>query len=73
VIDHPMNRETFDTWVETQLAPTLRKGDVVILDNLASHKSAKRLSSGSAAPGSSSCRPTAPISIQSKWPSPSLP
>jgi transposase len=41
VIDHPMNRETFDTWVETQLAPTLRKGDVVILDNLASHKSAK--------------------------------
>ncbi len=41
VIDHPMNRETYDTYVETQLAPTLRKGDVVILDNLASHKSAK--------------------------------
>jgi transposase len=41
VIDHPMNRETFDTHIETQLAPTLRKGDVVILDNLASHKSAK--------------------------------
>jgi transposase len=41
VIDHPMNRETFDTYVETQLAPTLHKGDVVILDNLASHKSAK--------------------------------
>jgi transposase len=41
VIDHPMNRETFDTYVETQLAPTLRKGDVVILDNLSSHKSAK--------------------------------
>jgi hypothetical protein len=29
VIDHPMNRETFDTYVETQLAPTLRQGDVV--------------------------------------------
>ena len=71
VIDHPMNRETFDTYVETQLAPTLRKGDVVILDNLASHKSAKpRPSSGSVAPGSSSCRPTVPISIRSKWPSP---
>jgi transposase len=41
VIDHPMNRETFDTYVETQLAPTLRRGDVVILDNLASHKSVK--------------------------------
>ena len=43
VIDHPMNRETFDTYVETQLAPTLclDRGDVVILDNLASHKSPK--------------------------------
>lgn len=41
VIDHPMNREIFDTYVETQLAPTLRQGDVVILDNLSSHKSAK--------------------------------
>jgi hypothetical protein len=34
-----MNRATFNTYVETQLAPTLRKGDVVILDNLSSHKS----------------------------------
>ena len=29
------------TYIETQLAPTLRKGDVVILDNLAVHKSEK--------------------------------
>jgi transposase len=36
-----MNTETFDIYVETQLAPTLQKGDVVILDNLSSHKSAK--------------------------------
>lgn len=28
-------------YVETQLAPTLNKGDVVILDNLSSHKSKK--------------------------------
>lgn len=41
VIDQPMNRKIFDTYVETQLAPTLQPGDVVILDNLASHKSAK--------------------------------
>ena len=40
VIDGTMNRNTFDTYIETQLAPTLRKGDVVILDNLPSHKSA---------------------------------
>lgn len=36
-----MNRRTFETYVETQLAPTLRPGDVVILDNLSSHKSEK--------------------------------
>ena len=41
VIDQPMNRQIFDTYVETQLAPTLQPGDVVILDNLPSHKSAK--------------------------------
>jgi transposase len=34
-----MNRRIFETYVETQLAPTLAKGDVVILDNLAAHKS----------------------------------
>jgi transposase len=39
VVDQPMNRRIFDTWVETQLAPTLCKGDVVILDNLSAHKS----------------------------------
>lgn len=39
VIDGPMNRSVFETWVETQLAPTLGKGDVVILDNLPAHKS----------------------------------
>lgn len=41
VIDCPMNRATFETYVETQLAPTLNPGDVVILDNLSSHKSEK--------------------------------
>lgn len=41
IIDKAMNRVAFDTYVETQLAPTLRPGDVVILDNLAVHKSAK--------------------------------
>jgi transposase len=40
VIDGPMNRVIFETYIETQLAPTLKPGDVVILDNLSSHKSA---------------------------------
>lgn len=39
VIDRPMNRTAFETYVETQLAPTLEPGDIVILDNLSSHKS----------------------------------
>ena len=39
VVDRPMNRRIFETYVETQLAPTLQKGDVVILDNLRAHKS----------------------------------
>lgn len=41
IIDRPMNRKIFETYVETQLAPTLLSGDVVILDNLSSHKSEK--------------------------------
>jgi transposase len=41
VINGPINRDLFDTYVETQLAPTLQKGDVIILDNLSVHKSLK--------------------------------
>ena len=40
VIDAPMNWRIFETYVETQLAPTLQPGDIVILDNLPAHKSA---------------------------------
>ena len=41
VIPGAIDREAFNIYVETQLAPTLRPGDVVILDNLSVHKSAK--------------------------------
>jgi transposase len=41
VIDGPITRLAFEAYIETQLAPTLRTGDVVILDNLAVHKSKK--------------------------------
>ena len=41
VLNGPMNRASFDTYIETQLAPTLQPGDVVIADNLSSHKSVK--------------------------------
>ncbi len=33
-----MNRCAFEVYIETQLAPTLSKGDVVIMDNLSSQK-----------------------------------
>lgn len=39
VIDRAMNGPTFDAYVETQLAPRLKPGTVVILDNLSTHKS----------------------------------
>lgn len=35
VVNVRLNRVIFDTYVETQLAPEVRAGDVVILDNLA--------------------------------------
>ncbi len=41
VIGGTINRDIFETYIETQLAPTLRRGDTVILDNLSSHKSPK--------------------------------
>ena len=41
VLTGPMNRVRFESYVETQLAPTLNRGDVIILDNLSSHHSPK--------------------------------
>lgn len=38
VIDGPINGEIFATYVEQVLVPTLAPGDIVILDNLGSHK-----------------------------------
>lgn len=39
IMKDAMNRVLFETYVETQLAQTLRPGDVVIPDNLSCHKS----------------------------------
>ena len=38
LIDGPINGERFRLYVEEVLVPTLRPGDIVILDNLGSHK-----------------------------------
>ncbi len=42
VIDGPINGAFFQAYVEQILAPTLSPGDVVILDNLGSHKGKAR-------------------------------
>lgn len=38
VVDGAINGELFRRWVEQHLAPTLRPGDIVVMDNLNSHK-----------------------------------
>ncbi len=38
VIDGPINGQSFLAWVEQFLVPTLAPGDIVIMDNLGSHK-----------------------------------
>lgn len=40
VFDGAINGERFRAYVELALVPTLSKGDVVIMDNLGSHKGA---------------------------------
>ena len=39
VFDGPINGECFQAYVEQVLAPTLKPGDIVVMDNLGSHKS----------------------------------
>src|ERR1700731_3166621 len=42
VLDGPINGECFLAYVKEVLAPTLPPGDIVLIDNLASHKSPKK-------------------------------
>ena len=38
VFDQPINTASFTAWGEEQLCPTLGPGDIVVMDNLSSHK-----------------------------------
>ena len=38
VLDGPINREAFEAYVQQILVPDLKPGDIVIMDNLGSHK-----------------------------------
>jgi len=39
VLDGPINQRAFEAYVEQVLVPELKPGDIVIMDNLSSHKS----------------------------------
>ncbi len=41
VLDGPINGVWFQAYVDQVLIPTLRKGDIVVMDNLGSHKGAQ--------------------------------
>ena len=73
LFDGPINGERFHAYVEQFLVPTLKPGDVVILDNLGSHKGRGRCGrrSGMSEAASSSCRNTRPTSTPSSRSSPS--
>ena len=59
VFDGPINGLSFLAYVTQFLAPTLRAGDIVVIDNLGSHKAARCVErSAQPAPSCSSCRPT---------------
>jgi transposase len=38
LLDGPIDTDSFFAWVEQLLVPTLRPGDIVVMDNLSSHK-----------------------------------
>jgi transposase len=38
LLDGPINRDAFQAYIEQVLVPELRPGDIVIMDNLSSHK-----------------------------------
>lgn len=38
VLDQPVNAQSFLAYVEQCLVPTLKRGDIVVMDNLSSHK-----------------------------------
>ena len=63
-VEGPTTREVFEAYLERVLAPTLRPGRVVVMDNLSAHKGGrvKEIIEGRAA-RCSTCRPTRRTSI----------
>jgi len=71
VLDGALARESFDAYVEQLLLPTLVPGQVVVLDNLPVHKSARARALIEGTGCSVLFLPAySPTSIRSSWPSP---
>ena len=72
VLDGAMHGAAFLAYVEKVLVPTLEPGDIVVMTTFRPTE-APPLATPFAEPGQScaSCRPTAPTSTRSRWPSPS--
>ena len=67
LIEGALDRDAFDVYIATQLAPTLHAGDVVILDNSKVHSSAQAAAALKARGAwFLFSRPTRPTSIQSR-------
>ena len=72
VLDGPINRRAFETYLAKVLVPELRQGDIIIMDNLSSHKGPKVKQLIEAAAQAYATFPlTRPTSIPSRTPSPS--
>jgi hypothetical protein len=72
VLSGPMTGEVFRAYTEQFLAPALSPGDVVVMDTSPPTRSpASPRRSRRPGRASSTCRPTAPTSTPSRWPSPS--
>jgi DDE superfamily endonuclease len=69
VFDGPINGESFKAYVEQVLAPALRPGDVVVMDNLGSKAARSVAPFAPLVLAPCSCRLTRPISIPSSKPS----
>jgi hypothetical protein len=70
-VEGATTREVFETYIEKVLAPTLREGQVVVMDNLSSHRGSRvrELIEQRGDASSSTCLPTPRTSTPSKKPS----
>lgn len=67
-VEGPTTREVFEAYVGRVLAPELRPGQIVVMDNLSAHKGSRirELIEGRGCEFYVTCRPTPPISTPSR-------